>query len=155
MKRLAFIVLVCLGCAGCGTAPCDFSRQDAFNTISNEVKVLREIDTICGDTWCCGDWDFKFDDAGVNGDCWQNVIVRTFINRSYDWDGGKLMIVRTNAGAWSAVVQSSTLPNLPWMVNTTVYNDDSIKNCKMSQKLYDCLTESFDWAEAQYEGGGK
>lgn len=167
MKYLLALLLACAGCVPLvgiqwsvyrglqNSSPldagCHFTQQDAFTAISNEVKVLHEIDTICGDTWCCGDWDFKFSDASVNGKCWQHVVVRAFINRSYDWDGGKLLFLQTNAGAWSATVQSSTFTNLPWMVKTIVYNDDSIKNCKMSQNLYDCLTESFNWAEARYE----
>ena len=133
-------------------------QADAFVTISNEVQVLHEIDTICGDTWCCGDYEFKFLDVSVNGTRWQNVTVTTLINRSYQWSGRHISEC-TNAASWNGEmpaywyvgVSNTTFKGKPWIVRVTVYDDNSIKQGHMSDKLYNCLTEAFWWAEAQYE----
>src|SRR5947209_16056837 len=69
-KMLAVLVL---GAAGCGAAPAnveliddaaatDDSKADSASslTAAQAKTVLAQIDSTCGDTWCDGDFDFRF-----------------------------------------------------------------------------------------------
>ncbi len=63
-------VLSCAGCAGADgrteadTAPLDTTSAELARnalTPTQEQTALKLIDDICGDTWCEGDDDFRFD----------------------------------------------------------------------------------------------
>jgi len=68
-----FLILVALSCAGCagtdgaaeaGAAPLATTSAELQKnalTSAEESTALKLIDDICGDTWCSGDYDFRFD----------------------------------------------------------------------------------------------
>jgi len=61
MKKMAMTILAVLMVTGAATAA-KLTRRAATNQITPEAetRILRAIDTTCGDTWCCGDYDYRF-----------------------------------------------------------------------------------------------
>jgi hypothetical protein len=71
--RAPFLIFAALACAACaaadGSAPADGAPLDTAGeelarnalTTQQEKTALELIDGICGDTWCEGDDDFRFD----------------------------------------------------------------------------------------------
>ena len=61
MKKFAMMILAVLMVIGAATAA-KLTRRAANNQITPdaETRILRAIDTTCGDTWCCGDYDYRF-----------------------------------------------------------------------------------------------
>jgi hypothetical protein len=77
MRKLPLGFLVCMGLAGCAPAASDAvalvddptaadsadpGKADAASSLdpAQAQTVLRLIDNVCGDTWCDGDFDFRF-----------------------------------------------------------------------------------------------
>lgn len=67
---VAFAALACAACAGADgataadTAPLDTAQAELAGnalTAAQEKTALKLVDDICGDTWCSGDYDFRFD----------------------------------------------------------------------------------------------
>ncbi|GEM_PF-3536960 len=107
---------------------------ESILTNSEEEILLQDLDNICADTWCEGDFDFSFNDLGCfeDGSCKLSL---TFIY--YDWqESGELY---------------SELPNKKFLVPVVCEmggfrgKEDIIEgNSKSSDFLFDQVTECID-----------
>ena len=57
---LLFFALLSLNSVHASPPPSDFLSS------SQQASIVRAIDNICGDTWCEGDYDFKFNAFNCN-----------------------------------------------------------------------------------------
>ena len=144
-KLLIFIIALSF----CGCAIIDEHNWRRFKELEKRCDNVRdELQNIAGDTWNEGDFNHQInyvmamtnDGAAVYG------TIRT--DDEY-WTGQGIR-VWTNATGLRAWAWGSSWTNEPWGFCIEVWNDDSIKNGQMSERLYDTLTEVFWWLESYY-----
>jgi hypothetical protein len=66
-----------------GTTASFLPASDRLLTAAEEEAVLREIDNICGDTWCEGDFDFAFRTLDCKRSTHECVFKFDFLHRVY------------------------------------------------------------------------
>lgn len=114
-----------------------------FLTIKQKQDVLRRIDMTCADTWCEGDFNFKFKSLScddVNRNC---VLNMTLFERNAN--NKKLITVKNThdfvAKISNAYDGSCTIKNMTQLTDlmTFIRSDYSELNDKLYLPLSDCI----------------
>lgn len=149
-KKILLIVL-CLTIAALlsNCAVVDEWRWRRFKELERRCDAVRDdLRNIAGDTWNEGDFHHEINCvlAMTNDGC----AVYGFIRTDDEYWTGQGLRVWTNAPGLRAWAWSSSRTNEPWGFCIEVWNDDSIKQGRMSERLYNTLTETFWWFESHY-----
>ena len=73
------------------------ARSTDIFTESQKETVVKAIDNICGDTWCEGDYDFKFNQFACNKKSSECELTFQFIERSDDKTVKELNLIKINS----------------------------------------------------------
>lgn len=122
----------------CGTAV-------TRSSTSEDTKLLKAIDSICGDTWCEGDFEFKFESLRSlpNG----SVEVRFVMsNSSYRKQINTAWSEMLDQNSWDCSIKGKN------GVYHLVAHVLSGRNAKGFDTVYEGLNGAIGWAEEQIQG---
>jgi hypothetical protein len=145
MRRVIFLILLSF----CGCAVVDEYHWLKYKNLEKRCdKVRDELQNNAADHWNNGDfhYDINFVLAMTNN----GAAIYGSAKTDDEYWTGQSVRVWTNAPGLRAWAWSMSRTNEPWGFCIEVWNDDSIKNGKMSEKLYDTLTETFWWLYSYY-----
>jgi hypothetical protein len=141
-KAIIFLALLVCGCAVVD----DWSWQ-RYKDLEKRCDKVRDELRIEGGAWDDGDFDHTINYvlATTNG-----VAVYGTIKTDDEYWTGQSIRIWTNAPGLRAWAWSSSRTNEAWGFCIEVGDDDSIKEGRMSEHLYDTLTETFWWFQSHY-----
>lgn len=119
------------------------AASDNVNTLSfdQEAEVLTQIDNICGDTWCEGDFNFSFESLKCSDATNSCVFVAYLIDYSWPngYDADEVKTYYPSSCVIKGFTQYSKMIEGPGELNWDFY--EAVSDCvtEMEEEVYDLM----------------